>query len=73
MAGEACDRGKVLLNGAPVKASRDILPGVMIRIDLGSGVLEFEVVALPEGNVSRAEAQTCYRIHHDERGSRFFI
>lgn len=72
MAGEACSRGKVLMKGVPVRASHTIFPGDRISLDLGTGVLDFEVAAIPDGNVPRVEAQTYYRVLQDDRGSRIF-
>jgi ribosomal 50S subunit-recycling heat shock protein len=70
LAGEACDRGKVRVDGAPVRASRPVRPGDEITVDFGSGLLEIEVLAVPEGNVARKEAPEYYRILRDERNSR---
>jgi ribosomal 50S subunit-recycling heat shock protein len=69
MAGEACRRGKVLVNGGPVRASREVEPGFLISIDLGSGLLEVEVTEVPARNVARKDAQNHYRIIRDERGA----
>lgn len=68
-AGEACARGKVLLDGGPVKASRTVAPGARVTIDLGTGPLEVEVVGVPAGNVSKKAAPDFYRVVRDERGS----
>jgi ribosomal 50S subunit-recycling heat shock protein len=62
MAGEACQRGKITLDGAPAKASREVRPGARIGIDLGRGLLEIEVVAVPAGNVPKARAAEFYRV-----------
>ena len=69
MAGEACRRGKVQVNGAPARASREVEAGMVIGIDLGSGLLEVEVTEVPAGNVARKDAQNHYRILKDERGA----
>jgi len=70
LAGEACDRGRVRVNGAPVRASRLVHPGDEIAADFGSGLFEIEVLAVPEGNVARKDAPDYYRILRDERNSR---
>lgn len=67
-AGEACDRGKVTVDGHPAKASKAVQAGARIVIDLGFGPLEVEVTALPAGNVSRKAAGEYYRVVSDERG-----
>lgn len=67
-AGEACDRGKVTLDGHVVKPSRTVQPGARIAIDLGTGPLEVEVLDIPAGNIPRKMALAYYRIVNDERG-----
>lgn len=52
-----------------MKASKTVQPGARVVIDLGSGVLEVEVVAVPAGNVSKKTAPEYYRVVRDERGS----
>jgi len=67
LAREACDRGKVLLNGNPTKGSHEVHPGDRVRCDLGLRVLEVEVVEVPAGQVPRNEARNYYRLLADER------
>jgi ribosomal 50S subunit-recycling heat shock protein len=67
MAKEACDRGKVSLNGEVAKGSRTIAPGDRIRLDLGVRILELEVTAVPEGAVSKRDTDRYYRILTEER------
>lgn len=67
MAGEACQRGKITLDGGPAKASREIRPGNRIGIDLGRGALELEVTQVPAGNIPKARAGEYYRVLHDAR------
>lgn len=69
MAGEACRRGKILVNGETVRASREVEPGWQVQMDLGSGRLEIEVLAVPNGSVARKDAAQYYRIQIDERGA----
>lgn len=52
-----------------MKASKTVQSGARVAIDLGSGVLEVEVVAVPAGNVSKKSAPEYYRVLRDERGS----
>jgi ribosomal 50S subunit-recycling heat shock protein len=72
MAGEACRRGKILVNGETVRASREVEPGWLVQMDLGTGGLEIEVLAVPNGNVARKDAPKYYRIQKDERGAPIF-
>jgi ribosomal 50S subunit-recycling heat shock protein len=67
LAKEACDRGKVILNGEPAKASREIGTGDVIRLDLGVRVLELEVTGVPGGQVSRKGAHEFYRVLAEKR------
>ena len=67
LAREACDRGKVLLNGSPTKGSHEVHPGDRVRCDLGLRVLELEVVEVPPGHVSRKDAHQYYRLLAEER------
>jgi len=65
LAREACDRGKVQLNGAEARGSRSVKPGDRVRLDLGVRVLELEVLAVPEGNIPKRRAPEFYRVLQD--------
>ena len=67
MAGEACQRGKVILDGLPAKASRDIRSGAVLEIDMGRGSLLVEVTAVPTGNIPKAKASKYYQVIRDDR------
>ncbi len=67
LAKEACDRGKITVNGEPAKGSRSVHPGDRIRIDLAVRVIEVEVVEVPAGQVSRKDAHDLYRVIEDRR------
>ena len=67
LAKEACERGKVTLNGARVKGSHEVHAGDRIRCDLGVRILELEVVEVPLGQVSRKDAKDYYRLLAEER------
>ena len=63
LANEICDRGAVLVNGQTAKASRKVQPGDRIEVNLGSrGRLIVEVLEVPAGNVSKAKADSLYRV-----------
>jgi ribosomal 50S subunit-recycling heat shock protein len=62
LAKEACDRGRVTVNGAPAKGSHTVHAGERVRVDLGTRVLDLEVTAVPPGRTSRREAAACYRL-----------
>lgn len=67
LAKEACDRGKITVNGEPAKASRAVHPGDRVRIDLAVRVIEVEVLEVPAGQVSRKDARDLYRVIEDRR------
>lgn len=69
MAGEACRRGKVRLNGETVRPSHDVVAGATLLLDLASGLLEVVVTDVPGGNVPRRDVMNYYRIVRDERGA----
>jgi ribosomal 50S subunit-recycling heat shock protein len=60
----ACEEGRVLLNGQAARPSREVHPGdrICFRDRLGRVEEEVEIVATPEGNVSRAAARELYRV-----------
>ena len=60
VANEACDGGRVTVNGAPAKASREVKPGDVIEIRFGARTTRVEVVSVSD-NVNKAEAPAMYR------------
>ena len=62
----ACDNGIVSLDGHPAKASRDVQPGQRLEIRFTDRILEVEILEVPQGNVSKKAALSCYRIIRDE-------
>ena len=48
IANDACDAGRVSVNGRPVRASYDVKVGDVIEISLGSRVTKVEVVTVSE-------------------------
>ena len=67
LAKEACDRGKITVNGETAKGSRSVHPGDRVRIDLGVRLIEVEVLEVPGGQVSRKDARDLYRVIEDRR------
>ncbi len=60
VANEACDGGRVRVNGAAAKASRDVKPGDVIEIQFGARTTRVEVLSVAE-TVSKADAPAMYR------------
>ena len=60
IANEACDNGRISVNGRVVKASYDVKVGDKIEIALGSRTLAVEVLAVAEA-VRKDDASAMYR------------
>jgi ribosome-associated heat shock protein Hsp15 len=60
-AAAAIERGEVLLNSAPVKASRELHPGDRITIALPGATRTVEVLDLPRRGLSREQARALVR------------
>ena len=66
VANVVCNRGKVLVNRQPAKASKIISTGDVIAIDFGErnnrGIVTFEVLEVPAGNMPKSKATTLYQV-----------
>lgn len=60
VANEACDAGRVFVNGKVAKASVNVKAGDVIEIQFGTRSVKVEVVNVQE-TVRREEAQEMYR------------
>lgn len=60
VANEACDGGRVSVNGAPAKASRELKIGDVIELRFGERTVRVEVASLAE-NTAKADAPAMYR------------
>jgi ribosomal 50S subunit-recycling heat shock protein len=61
VAQEACDNGKVLVNGKDAKPSHRVKEGDVVEIIYATGTLKFRVLAVKEF-VKKDEAQSLYEI-----------
>jgi ribosomal 50S subunit-recycling heat shock protein len=61
VANEACDAGRVILNGRSAKASAEIKEGDVVKISFGNSVTIFEVLSVKE-TVRKEEAGLMYRV-----------
>jgi len=59
VANEACDLGRVQVNGKVAKPSAEVKPGDVLTIQLGSRTLRVRVEATPDA-VKAADAATLY-------------
>ena len=61
IANEACDAGKILINGKVARASYDVKIGYKIEIKLGAKKLAVEVLAVTE-YVKKDDAPSMYKV-----------
>lgn len=61
VANEACDSGRVSVNGRVVKASYDVKVGDVLEITLGERVMRYEVTEVLE-HALKADAQNMYKV-----------
>ena len=61
VAQEACDQGKVTVNGKVSKPGQEVKVGDIIEVTFGERVLKVEVVAIAE-HVLKGDAQGMYNI-----------
>ena len=60
VANEACDAGRVLVNGKPARASLAVKAGDTLEILFGTKTVKVEVLNVQE-TVRKEEAETMYR------------
>ncbi len=60
VANEACDNGRVLANGRPVKAGYEVKVGDQLELKFGESTVKVEVLAVAE-NVGKAGAAAMYQ------------
>lgn len=61
VANEACDAGRVLINGKVAKAGTDVKIGDIIEVQFGNGNVKAKVLAISE-NPRKEEAAGLYEI-----------
>ncbi len=62
-----CDAGRVLVNGHPAKAGKELREGDILRVNLNSRILTCQILSIPTGNVRAAEASSLYRMISEEK------
>ena len=60
IANEACDAGRVMLNGKVAKASVNVKPGDILEIAFGSKTVKAEVLSIAE-TVKQEETKDMFR------------
>ncbi len=61
VANEACDAGRVTVNGKAARASYDVKTGDIIEISFGSRAVKVQVTAVTEV-IKKEDAETLYKI-----------
>lgn len=61
VANDACDAGRIMVNGRPVKASYEVKPGDVIEIGFGTRSVKAEVTTVKE-SIRKEDAQEMYRL-----------
>ena len=61
VANEACDNGRVSINGRQAKAGTAVKPGDVVTVEFAGGSTKFEILSVEE-NVKKANATEMYRI-----------
>lgn len=61
VANEACDQGRITVNGKTVKASYDVKESDIIEIKLGERVTKVQVVSIAE-HVLKNDASSLYKV-----------
>ncbi|MBP5466089.1 MAG: RNA-binding S4 domain-containing protein [Clostridia bacterium] len=61
LAQEACDGGRVKVNGRAVKPSHEIKVGDVVDVGFNSGTVTFEILEIKE-TVKKEEAEKLYRV-----------
>jgi ribosome-associated heat shock protein Hsp15 len=70
LAKKACELGRILSNGQPAKAAREVRVGDRLRVTNDGGDFQIEVVLLSEVRGPAAVAQTLYRETEESREMR---
>ena len=72
VANEACDAGRVLVNGKTAKASVKVKPGDVIEIQFGTRTVKVEVLELQE-TTKKEEAKDLKSVRQQESISRSMV
>lgn len=68
VANEACDAGRVSINGKVAKAGAEVKIGDIIEVSFASGNVKIEVLAIAD-STKKADAADMYRIVENQGGS----
>lgn len=66
VAGEACDKQRVFVNGQTAKPGKDVKPGDIVEVRFGANTLKIKVVSVAE-TVRKEEAGSLYEVLEETR------
>ena len=61
VAADACDGGRIEINGKVVKPSKDVKVGDVVTVSFGNNVMKFEVLSIDE-HQTKQSAENMYRL-----------
>lgn len=67
LAQQACDKGKVLINGKEVKPAKHVKVGDEVELQFTGGAVKFRILNIKE-TVKKDEASSLYEIIKDDYG-----
>lgn len=65
VAQEACDGGRIEINGKPAKPAKDVKVGDVVKVSFGNRSMSFEVLSVDERQTKQS-AETMYRLIEGE-------
>lgn len=61
VAADACDGGRIEINGKVAKPSKDVKVGDVVKVSFGNNAMTFEVLSVDE-HQTKQSAETMYRL-----------
>ena len=61
VAADACDGGRIEINGKVVKPSKDVKVGDVVTVSFGNNVMRFEVLSVDE-HQTKQSAENMYKL-----------
>ena len=61
VANEACDKGKITINGKIVKASYNVSVGDIMEITIGEKVIKVEILKTDDKHITKDDAPLMYK------------
>lgn len=61
VANEACDKGRISINGKIVKASAQVNVGDIMEITIGEKVIKVEILKVDDKHITKDDAPLMYR------------